>query len=213
MRLGTYYRYQILSRFKIEANTDMVLDVGGYDGFWLASQKAKNKYVLDLEVIKQYKTIHYIEGNALSIPFKENTFNQVFAFDVLEHIDSGKEQRFIDELMRVCKKDGSVIITTPSKDIRIFPPFMTAYVSKKWGHLKCNGYSKKELSTLLTGYKKSTFIIDTNNALFYRNFYLLLRISWILIPDITKRIINWISSKDYQSRKGIHGFYIVKITK
>ena len=93
MRLGIYYRAQILKHFKIKATGENILDVGAYDGYWLSTQKAKNKYALDLEVNKLYKNIHYIEATALKIPFKSNYFDQVFAFDVLEHIKKRKEQK------------------------------------------------------------------------------------------------------------------------
>ena len=149
MRLGTHYRAKILKHFKIEATGKNVLDVGAYDGYWLSTQKAKNKYALDLEVIKLYKNIHYIEASALKIPLKSNYFDQVFAFDVLEHIEGGKETKFLTELIRVCKRNGEIILSTPSKSIRMFPDFMTNYISQKWGHKKCNGYYKEELKNML----------------------------------------------------------------
>ena len=106
MRLGTYYRAQIIKHFNIKAGSNCVLDVGCYDGYWLSTQKSKNKYALDLEISQLYKNIHYIKASALKIPLKSNYFDQVFAFDVLEHIEEGKESKFLRELIRVCKKNS-----------------------------------------------------------------------------------------------------------
>jgi len=213
MRLGTYYRAQILKYLKIEAIGENVLDVGGYDGYWLSSQKAKNKYVLDLEIKKNYKNIKYIKESALKIPFDSNYFDQVFAFDVLEHIEEGREQQFFNELIRVCKKNGKIILSTPSKSIKMFPSFMTNYISRKWGHSKCNGYSKTQLKKIVSRYKNLNYQIIENDAFFYRLFYFPIRLCWMLLPKITMELINLISIFDYKRKSGNNGFYIVRINK
>lgn len=168
MRLGTYYRCKLLDKIGIKATKERVLDVGGYDGYWLSTQKAKNKYVVDLDVEKKYKNIKYSKADATDLPFQSNYFDQVFAFDVLEHIEEGKEQKFIGELIRVCKKDGEIILSIPSDRIKIYPPFLTNFVSRKWGHFKGNGYSKSELKKILSRHKNIDFNIIENNALFFR---------------------------------------------
>jgi len=212
-RLGTYYRAQILKHFDIRANGNRVLDVGGYDGYWLSTQKAKNKYVLDLEIKKNYKNIDYVKASALKIPFESNHFDQVFAFDVLEHIEEGKEQQFIDELIRVCKINSEIILSTPSKAIKMFPDFMTNYISHKWGHFKCNGYSKKDLTKFLSKYENIRYQIVENNALFYRLFYLPVRLCWTMFPKLTTEVVNLIGINDNKRKSGNNGFYIVKIYK
>lgn len=212
-RLGTYYRAQFLKHFKIQANGSYVLDVGGYDGYWLSLQKAKNKYVLDLEVNKLYKNIHYIEASALKIPFKSNYFDQVFAFDVLEHIEKGKEQKFLSELIRVCKNGGEIILSTPSKSIKMFPSFMTNYISRKWGHSKCNGYSKNELKLMLSAYNNIDYQIIENNAPFYRLIFIVTRPLWFIWQNLAKILVNKIAFYDSKYKNGGKGFYIMKVSK
>lgn len=211
MRLGTYYRAEILKHFQIEATGENVLDVGAYDGYWLSTQKAKNKYALDLMADQLYKNIHYIKASALKIPFTSNYFDQVFAFDVIEHIKEEKETKFLGELIRVCKKNGEIILSTPSQSIQMFPSFMTNYISRKWGHDKRNGYSKKELHKLLLKFPEIMYKILNNNAPYFRAFFIPIRILWYVIPGITKKLISNIASKDYQKRMGYSGFYIIKI--
>lgn len=213
MRLGSYYRVQILKHFNIKANSNCVLDVGGYDGYWLSTQEAKNKYVLDIEIIKKYKNVKYVKGNALAIPFSDNYFDQVFAFDVLEHVNEGTEQKFISELIRVCKKNGEIILSTPSKSIKIFPSFMTNYISRKWGHYKCNGYSKGQLNIFLAKYKNINFEVIENSAFNFRLFYFPVRLCWILFPELTIKLVNLISIYDHKRKSGNNGFYIVRINK
>lgn len=213
MRLGTYYRAQILKHFKIEATGEHVLDVGAYDGYWLSTQKAKNKYALDLKVNKLYRNIHYIKASALIMPFKAETFNQVFAFDVLEHIEMGKEKAFIQELIRVCKKGGEIILSTPSISIRLFPSFMTNYISRKWGHNKCNGYSKEELKKLISSFKNTKYKIYDNNAPSYRLIFIIIRSLWPIWQNRVKKLVNKIALYDSKHKNGNEGFYIIKIIK
>ncbi len=114
MRLGSYYRAQILKLFDIKANGNRVLDVGCYDGYWLSTQKAKNKYALDIDVVKSYRNINYIKASALKIPFKSNYFDQVFAFDVLEHIESNE---VLDLLLKINKLGTTVMLATHASEL------------------------------------------------------------------------------------------------
>lgn len=213
MRLGTYYRTQLFDQIRINATGKRVLDVGGRDGYWLSTQNARDKFVVDLEIIKRHKKITYLKADALRLPFPGSFFDQVFAFDVLEHIEEGKEQCFIGELIRVCKKDGEIILSTPSSKIKIFPPFLTDYVSRKWGHFKGNGYSKQQLANLLSGYNNIKFEILDNNAFNFRMFYFSNRILWMIWPQFAKKILDIIAFFDARSRRGVEGFFFVKILK
>ena len=213
MRLGTYYRAQILKHFNIKADKSFVLDVGGYDGYWLSTQKAKNKYVLDLNIREDHKNIHYIKASTLNIPFRTNYFDQVFAFDVLEHIEAGKEQKFLDELVRVTKKGGEIILSTPSAQIKIFPNLATNYISHKWGHFKGNGYSKQQLNKLLAKYKDINCQIIDNQAFFYLLFYFPVRFCWLVLPKLVMELVDLIAFYDSKRKSGDNGFYIVKIKK
>ena len=172
MRPGSYYRAQIFKSFNIMARGGNVLDVGSYDGYWLSTQVAKQKYALDIDIVKKYSGIHYVQHTALDIPFKDGTFDQVFAFDVLEHIEIGKEEQFFNELIRVCKKNGEIILSIPSKAIKLFPGFLTNYISRKWGHSKCNGYSENELIMFLSERENIRYEIIPNNAPYFRTFYI-----------------------------------------
>lgn len=213
MRLGTYYRVQILKHLNIKADKSFVLDVGGYDGYWLSTQKAKNKYVLDLNICENYKNIHYIKASALKIPFGRNHFDQVFAFDVLEHIETGKEQKFLDELIRVCKKSGEIILSTPSKSIRMFPDFMTNYINRKWGHEKCNGYSKEELQKMLSVFSNINYQILDNNTPSFRLLFIGIRCLWFIWQSLAEKIIDIIALYDSEHKADNEGFYIIKVFK
>jgi len=214
MRLGTYFRKELLDKLNIKTfPEDIVLDVGCFDGYWLSTQKAKEKYGLDLDIVKKYKDVNYVYGSGLDIPFKNNKFNKVFAFDVIEHLPKNTEVKFLSELIRTTKFSGEIILTFPSDSIRIWPNFMTNFISKRWGHYKYLGLSKHQIGKFLNNFKKIKYEIRDLNTRKYLDYYLILRFLWILDYKITKSIIRKLVKNEVKNLKGCYGYYLLIITK
>lgn len=51
-----------------------------------------------------------ILGDAQNLPFKDKTFEVILATEILEHLK--EPQKAIDEMKRVCKNNGKLILTT-----------------------------------------------------------------------------------------------------
>jgi ubiquinone/menaquinone biosynthesis C-methylase UbiE len=60
------------------------------------------------------ETLHlnFIQGSITELPFKENEFDLVCAFDVVEHVEDDKTA--VSELHRVCKPGGYTFTTVPA---------------------------------------------------------------------------------------------------
>ena len=69
-----------------------------------------SKYALQLAKQRGLKNIRY--GDVLHLPFSENSFHIVTAFDVIEHVDD--DIKGLTEIKRVMKKGGIVIFTSPA---------------------------------------------------------------------------------------------------
>lgn len=89
-----------------------LLDVGGYKGRTADFLPDDRVTVMDLFDVKEPG---YVRGSALDMPFKNDTFDYVVSFDVLEHIPSSKRLTFIKECARVAKR--GVIICAPHKTV------------------------------------------------------------------------------------------------
>lgn len=63
------------------------------------------------EVAKKCKT-KTVEGSVLDMPFKDNCFDIVISTEVIEHVEDPKKA--VEELCRVTKPGGILIITTPN---------------------------------------------------------------------------------------------------
>ena len=55
-------------------------------------------------------TSNFLVGDAQNLPFEENSFDFVVSCECLEHVPN--PQKMIDQLFKVVKKDGFVILTT-----------------------------------------------------------------------------------------------------
>ena len=56
--------------------------------------------------------IDIVHGSILELPFEDNQFDLVCAFDVIEHIED--DQLGVNEMKRVCKSGGHVCVTVPA---------------------------------------------------------------------------------------------------
>ncbi len=56
--------------------------------------------------------IDIINASILNLPFSDNKFDLVCAFDVLEHVEN--DQKAVSEMKRVCVNNGHICITVPA---------------------------------------------------------------------------------------------------
>jgi len=97
-----------------------ILDIGcGTYPYFLTSTNFKQKYGIDPSVnlnLSKNKNTSLLKEKIgeKKIPFRDNFFDVVIMLAVFEHIDSGKINFVLSEIKRVLKKEGMLIITTPS---------------------------------------------------------------------------------------------------
>lgn len=216
MRLGTIYRYELLKNLnlfsKIKEN-ESILDIGGYDGFTLSNLNSKNKFLIDPDAKKIFSSITYLKEDFFNYDFKMQRFDYIFSFDVLEHIPKKKEEEFFKKIKKLLRIKGRVFITIPSKQIKVFPKFLTGWVSKKWDHKKCRGYSKEELKFFIEKIGLKYEIRDLN-AKNYLRFYLILKsLEKILPKKIIYKLIKKIAKKDSIKMQGNEGYYLLEAWK
>lgn len=99
---------------------DRVLDLGCGSGRLIEILKDKkiNYVCLDsseklIEIAKKnYPGYNFLVGEALNLPFPENSFDKVFSIRVLPHIPSNEFRlKFMKEVKRVLKPKGLLILT------------------------------------------------------------------------------------------------------
>lgn len=211
MRFGTYYRTALMQRLGLAHVRGRVLDVGGFDGFWLSHLEADNLVTIDMEAIRSFSGITYLRGNGEQLPFRDDTFDVVFAFEVLEHVD--REEPFIAELMRVLRPGGSLFLSTPHQDIRIFPGVVTRWAHRRWQHYRTTGYTPGELQRLFAACDPSKLHIRQLRTSWLRTLYLPIRLIWRLGRWPGESIARWLARKDSEQQEGAGGYLLAEIVK
>jgi GT2 family glycosyltransferase/2-polyprenyl-3-methyl-5-hydroxy-6-metoxy-1,4-benzoquinol methylase len=106
------------------ANKD-VLDIASGEGYGsniLASGAASVIGVDINEELVAHATEKYAKdnlsfkaGNVVAMPLEDACVDVVVSFETLEHVNEEAQQKFLQEIRRVLKKEGILIISTPNK--------------------------------------------------------------------------------------------------
>lgn len=64
------------------------------------------------EFVKQKLNLDFIRASITQLPFENNSFDLVAAFDVIEHVED--DRAAVSEMIRVCRPGGTIAITVPA---------------------------------------------------------------------------------------------------
>lgn len=64
------------------------------------------------QFLREQLNFDVIQGSVTKLPFEDQSFDLVCAFDVIEHVDD--DSLALQEMIRVCKPGGSIIVTVPA---------------------------------------------------------------------------------------------------
>ena len=120
------YHYQLALAY---LNKDMkILDCACGSGFGSQMVAGKVKEVIGLDIDKDmiheaettnhHQNSRFIEGSALTMPFKDEFFDCVMAFEIIEHVDPDS---LLIEIHRVLRTDGILILSTPQNSLGHIP--------------------------------------------------------------------------------------------
>ena len=124
MAIEHYQRYRF-ARLLVRDRT--VLDAAcgeGYGSSMLAEAAAAVTGMdIDEEVIRRaagkYTDSHlsYVAASVDAMPFAASSFDVVVSFETIEHIKETQQELFLNEIVRVLKTDGILIMSTPNKAV------------------------------------------------------------------------------------------------
>ena len=165
-----------LSRYKFVGKMfdgfEKVLEVGAGDGFKSISLKNnfRNFTITDINVKKKlffdknykFKNIKFKNHNFIKKPMNDK-FDGIFALDVLEHIDKKNEKKFIINVKKSLKKNGSLIIGMPSLESQKY-----ASTLAKKGHVNCK--TKESLKKFLKKHFGCVYMFSMNDEVLHTGF-------------------------------------------
>jgi Methylase involved in ubiquinone/menaquinone biosynthesis len=114
--MSTYpekYAMFLMKKFKLKAGMVM-LDNGCGRGEYIDAFSKLGIVVCGADICNSKENITVLNMNIDKLPYADNTFDVVFSKSVIEHIE--KTEFYMDEMKRVLKPGGQLIISTPDWD-------------------------------------------------------------------------------------------------
>ncbi|MGB4595297.1 MAG: methyltransferase domain-containing protein [Anaerolineaceae bacterium] len=205
LRIGSYYRWKMLSTVDEVFATKRVLDVGSHDGFLLSLFPDTFRIAVDITIPDQLTSHPFVVADAKALPFTSQSFNLVLFMDVIEHI--ADEDGLAESLARILDQDGKLILSTPSAGIKLFPIFLTNFISKQWGHIYRLGYSSELLNSVFRG--KFSVQIEEWNAPLFRLFYLPMKFVSLISKRFAFFLLDRIATYDSNHKNGLEGYLLL----
>ena len=189
---------------KVPKIISTVLDVGCGKG-WVAKYflpKGVKVHSLDVSTTNPAKAKdlfpsldHYgITADSFHLPFVDDSFDVVIASEIIEHVFDPAE--FVQELFRVVKKGGKLIITTPYKEKLIY--YLCVHCNKKTpANAHIHSFDEKKLGGYYNGNDLEKFEYETfgNKFLIFLRTYVILRFFPFWLWKIKDKFANFFFRK------------------
>jgi 2-polyprenyl-3-methyl-5-hydroxy-6-metoxy-1,4-benzoquinol methylase len=172
------------------------LDIGADNGVisYLLRQRGGEWQSADLDAQAVAAIRALVAQNVFQIdgrhtPFRENTFDRVVIVDFLEHIDT--DQDFINDMYRIIKPGGELIINVPHSKQSLLRRFRLAIgqTDEKHGHVR-PGYTAAEVGALL-GQRFTVIAAHTYSKFFSE-----------CVDTLITAAVDWMKRGDKASAKG-----------
>lgn len=179
----------------------IIVDIGSSFG-WLEKELIKsrasfigiepNKEAVSFAQKNIDSKVKFKVGSAFDIPLLDKTADMVLFFDVIEHLPKGFEKKALNEINRVLKKSGILLLTTPNSH------FLNNILDPAWyfGH---RHYRKTKITNLLrrSGFKVLNYQIkgDIFSVIYVLWFYFN---KWILKLKPKNGFLEKLDDKGYQ---------------
>jgi len=137
-----------LLRRHLPAGTHRVLDGGCGTGFTLERLVGRGLRGVGLDLRREGIARRLnprgggtaAQGRVTALPFRDRAFDAGLLLDVLEHVD---DRRALDELVRVVRPGGTILVTVPAM------PWLWSFRDEDAGHLR--RYTRRSVLDVLRG--------------------------------------------------------------
>jgi SAM-dependent methyltransferase len=157
-------RYKFVA--KMLAGKGRVLEIGCGD---TTGARVVRDHVTQLEGVDQSTylrsemTIPVQQLDAVEDELPNDSFDAIYALDVLEHVEPKKENQFLYNVVRALTTSGVFIVGTPSLESQRY----ASVLSKKY-HVNCK--TEREFRLTLEGHFRNVFVLGMNDEALHCGF-------------------------------------------
>jgi len=180
---GPMTRDRVRTALKFLPETaNKILDVGAGYGFIEELIRSSNKKMsvygidispLGIKILKDKFNGKFKVGDIRKIPYSNNSFDAVFALEVLEHISPNDTFLAFQELRRTLRPGGTLIVSVPTNEI------ITDFSKNPSGHLRVYTPELIKAELLLAGFR----LVKWKKLYAFRTGYKLKSIFASLLPS------------------------------
>ena len=117
------------------------------------------------ETYKGRKNLRFLQGSIEKIPLENASVDAVVSFETIEHVPEAVQQSFLEEISRVLRPDGFLIMSTPNKKIysdlnhyknefhikEFYKDEFLAFLGQKFKHVKLYNQAFRVVSMIGSG--------------------------------------------------------------
>jgi 2-polyprenyl-3-methyl-5-hydroxy-6-metoxy-1,4-benzoquinol methylase len=120
-------RHTFSSKLAFTTGLDLILNIGSYNGWLeatLLSYGRQSVVSIDIEqknIRKAKQAVpqaDFVVASAVNLPFREQAFQLITMYEVIEHIPKGWEKNCLGECNRVLHDGGALLLSTPFNVLR-----------------------------------------------------------------------------------------------
>jgi ubiquinone/menaquinone biosynthesis C-methylase UbiE len=133
----------------------------------------------------------FLKASGLQLPFVDETYDFIFAWEVLEHIPKGTEDLFFAEAYRCLKQGGIMAFSTPSHNFRsiMWDPAYFLLKHRHYKYSQLDAYASKSNFQILKQVKLGNLLLALWNLSTYISKWILRRDTNVLaFPIFLKRL-------------------------